>query len=43
MAVGADGKMYVGGYSSSGLPITDNHIQAFGGGVSDGFVFMIQQ
>jgi hypothetical protein len=43
MAVGADGTMYVGGYSSSGLPITDNHIQAFGGGVSDGFVFMIQQ
>jgi beta-propeller repeat-containing protein len=43
LALGPDGAMYVGGYSSNGLPITESHIQAFGGGVSDGFVFVIQQ
>ena len=42
LALGTDGKLYVGGYTSLGLPITANAYQGpYGGGTTDGFLLTL--
>ncbi|HEY1342300.1 MAG TPA: SBBP repeat-containing protein [Bryobacteraceae bacterium] len=42
MTVGADGTAYVAGYAGTGLSTTDNALQAFRGGQSDGFILAVK-
>jgi hypothetical protein len=49
IAVGADGRMYVGGSAGWELPEANSPdgnvtvLQGFGGGLSDGFIFVLKQ
>lgn len=44
LSLGPDGTMYVGGYAGGGLQTSDTATQiGYAGGVSDGFIFVIQQ
>jgi hypothetical protein len=44
LTLGPDGTMYVAGYAGGGMPTSDTATQiGFAGGVSDGFILVIQQ
>lgn len=41
LALGKDGTVYVGGYTTTGLPLAGNSPQAYGGGTTDGFLMAL--